>query len=87
MVTAALSIISGAMLWNLSDKLYMKRKNATLEIEGIVKQLTTAGEHEKISTVISLLTNDFTYSPQANHQKVCLNRYGHVSGLNGVQIC
>lgn len=42
-----------------------------VQIEGIVKQLATAGEHEKISAVIQLLTNDFTYSPQANHRKVC----------------
>ena len=47
---------------------------AFVQIEGIVKQLATAGEHEKISAVISLLTNDFTYSPQANHRKVCLDR-------------
>ncbi|KAG2549570.1 protein VAC14 homolog isoform X2 [Panicum virgatum] len=69
MVTDALCVIHGAMLRNLSNKLYEKRKNAVLEIEGIVKQLATAGEHEKISVVISLLINDFTYSPQATHRK------------------
>jgi len=36
-----------------------------VQIEGIVKQLATAGEHEKISAIISLLINYFTYSPQA----------------------
>jgi vacuole morphology and inheritance protein 14 len=41
-----------------------------VQIEGIVKQLATAGEHEKISAVIQLITNDFTFSPQANHRKV-----------------
>lgn len=35
-----------------------------------MKQLAQAGEHDKISSVISLLTNDFTYSPQANQRKV-----------------
>jgi vacuole morphology and inheritance protein 14 len=44
-----------------------------VQIEGIVKQLATAGEHEKISVVIQLLTNDFTFSPQANHRKVSNN--------------
>ena len=35
-----------------------------------MKQLTTAGDHDKITAVINLLTTEFTYSPQANHRKV-----------------
>ncbi|OMO60688.1 Armadillo-like helical [Corchorus capsularis] len=65
----ALSVIPASVLRNLSDKLYEKRKNAALEVEGIVKQLASAGDHEKISAVINLLTTEFTYSPQANHRK------------------
>ncbi|KAH6792684.1 ARM repeat superfamily protein [Perilla frutescens var. hirtella] len=65
----ALSVISAAVLRNLSDKLYEKRKNAALEVEGIVKQLAMAGDHDKITAVINLLTNEYTYSPQANHRK------------------
>ncbi|KAK8613890.1 hypothetical protein V6N13_101644 [Hibiscus sabdariffa] len=65
----ALSVIPSSVIRNLSDKLYEKRKNAALEIEGIVKQLAASGDHEKISAVISLLTTEFTYSPQANHRK------------------
>uniref|UniRef100_A0A0E0KAQ1 Vacuolar protein 14 C-terminal Fig4-binding domain-containing protein n=1 Tax=Oryza punctata TaxID=4537 RepID=A0A0E0KAQ1_ORYPU len=80
MAADALSIIPGAVLRNLSDKLYEKRKNAALEIEGIVKQLATAGEHDKISAVIALLTNDFTMSPQANHRK------GGLIGLAAVTV-
>ncbi|ONL95234.1 Protein VAC14-like protein [Zea mays] len=80
MAADALSIIPGAVLRNLSDKLYEKRKNAALEIEGIVKQLAMAGEHERISAVISLLTNDFTYSPQTNHRK------GGLIGLAAVTV-
>ncbi|OEL26527.1 Protein VAC14-like protein, partial [Dichanthelium oligosanthes] len=80
MAADALSIIPGAVLRNLSDKLYEKRKNAALEIEGIVKQLATAGEHEKISAVISLLISDFTNSPQANHRK------GGLIGLAAVTV-
>ncbi|XP_076924630.1 protein VAC14 homolog [Bidens hawaiensis] len=63
------SAIPAAVLRNLSDKLYEKRKNAALEVEGIVKQLTVAGDHDKISAVIKLLANEFTYSSQANHRK------------------
>ncbi|KAJ9153046.1 hypothetical protein P3X46_026535 [Hevea brasiliensis] len=65
----ALSVVPFSVLRNLSDKLYEKRKNAALEVEGIVKQLAAAGDHDKISAVINLLTTDFTYSPQANHRK------------------
>ncbi|RZC74862.1 hypothetical protein C5167_050339 [Papaver somniferum] len=65
----ALSIIPAAVLRNLADKLYEKRKNAALEVEGIVKQLAIAGDHDRITAVISLLITEFTYSPQANHRK------------------
>ncbi|KAL1828988.1 hypothetical protein ACET3Z_007400 [Daucus carota] len=65
----ALSAIPASVLRNLADKLYEKRKNAALEVEGIVKQLTAAGDHDRISAVINLLTNEYTYSPQANHRK------------------
>ncbi|KOM45978.1 hypothetical protein LR48_Vigan06g128400 [Vigna angularis] len=65
----ALSVIPPAVLRNLADKLYEKRKNAALEVEGIVKQLASAGDHDRIVAVISLLTTEFTCSPQANHRK------------------
>lgn len=65
----ALSLIPANVLRNLADKLYEKRKNAALEIEGIVKQLTTTGDHDRITALINLLTTEFTYSPQANHRK------------------
>ncbi|XP_057486097.1 protein VAC14 homolog isoform X2 [Actinidia eriantha] len=65
----ALCVIPASVLRNLSEKLYEKRKNAALELEGIVKQLAAAGDHDKITAVINLLTNEFTYSPQANHRK------------------
>ncbi|KAL1556525.1 PtdIns(3,5)P(2) sythesis regulation factor [Salvia divinorum] len=65
----ALSVVPAAVLRNLSDKLYEKRKNAALEVEGIVKQLAMAGDHDKITALINLLTNEYTYSPQANHRK------------------
>ncbi|KAL6566324.1 PtdIns(3,5)P(2) sythesis regulation factor [Orobanche gracilis] len=64
-----ISVIPAAVLRNLSDKLYEKRKNAALEVEGIVKQLAMAGDHDKITAVINLLANEYTYSPQINHRK------------------
>ncbi|KAJ7234738.1 hypothetical protein O6H91_Y450000 [Diphasiastrum complanatum] len=65
----ASTLLSASVLRNLADKLYEKRKNAALEVEGILKALTIAGDHDKISAVISILTNDYALSPQANHRK------------------
>eukprot|EP00250_Pteridium_aquilinum_P009774 c18928_g1_i1 orf=170-2287(+) len=63
------SLLPASVCRNLADKLYEKRKNAALEVEGIIRQLTTAGDHEKISAVILMLTNEFAMSPQANNRK------------------
>ncbi|KAK9158496.1 hypothetical protein Scep_005070 [Stephania cephalantha] len=41
-------------------------------IEEISKQLAMAGDHDKITVMINLFTNEFTSSPQANHRKVIL---------------
>ncbi|KAF3680504.1 hypothetical protein FXO37_03284 [Capsicum annuum] len=76
----ALSLIPASVLRNLSDKLYEKRKHAALELEGIVKQLAVAGDHDKITAVINLLTQEYTYSPQANHRK------GGLIGLAAVTV-
>ncbi|CAL5215232.1 unnamed protein product [Lathyrus oleraceus] len=65
----ALSAIPAAVLRNLADKLYEKRKNAALEVENIVKHLASNGDHDKIVSLINLLTTEFTYSPQPNHRK------------------
>ncbi|KAL8137983.1 hypothetical protein V2J09_003984 [Rumex salicifolius] len=61
--------LPAAVTRNLSDKLYEKRKNAALEVEGIVKGLVVQGDHEKISALIKLLGGEFTNSAQANHRK------------------
>ncbi|CAH9134316.1 unnamed protein product [Cuscuta epithymum] len=65
----ALCVVPAAVLRNLSDKLYEKRKNAALELEGIVKQLTLGGDHDRITAVINLLSEEYAFSPQANHRK------------------
>uniref|UniRef100_A0A0C9S6Q6 TSA: Wollemia nobilis Ref_Wollemi_Transcript_14439_1486 transcribed RNA sequence n=1 Tax=Wollemia nobilis TaxID=56998 RepID=A0A0C9S6Q6_9CONI len=65
----AASLLPASVLRNLADKLYEKRKNAALELEGVIKNLTAAGDHERISGIIHVLTNEFALSPQANHRK------------------
>ncbi|XP_010554404.1 PREDICTED: protein VAC14 homolog [Tarenaya hassleriana] len=76
----ALSAIPAAVHRNLSDKLYEKRKNAALELEGIVKSLVAAGDHEKMSKIIELLIKEFAKSPQTNHRK------GGLIGLAAVTV-
>ncbi|KAK9098631.1 hypothetical protein Syun_025676 [Stephania yunnanensis] len=71
-MTDALSSDPHGRLEESIDKPYEKRKNANAEIEEIVKQLAMAGDHDKITAMINLLTNEFPSSPQANHQKVIL---------------
>jgi vacuole morphology and inheritance protein 14 len=63
------SPLSQSVLRNLADKLYEKRKTAALEVESVVKALTAAKDHEKISSVIHLLTYEFALSPLVNHRK------------------
>ncbi|XP_002984143.2 protein VAC14 homolog [Selaginella moellendorffii] len=63
------ALLQASVLRNLSDKLYEKRKIAALEVEGVLKSLVSSGDHEKISSVISILINDYALSPQANHRK------------------
>ncbi|KAK9142388.1 hypothetical protein Syun_011788 [Stephania yunnanensis] len=73
----ALLVIPTAVLRNLSDKLYEKRKNATREVSSFpfpaeisdFDVLAMAGDHNKITTMSNPLTNEFTSSPQANHRK------------------
>ncbi|KAL0737411.1 hypothetical protein Bca4012_013621 [Brassica carinata] len=65
----ALSLIPAAVHRNLSDKLYEKRKYAALEIENTVKNLTSAGDHDKLSKVIDMLVKEFAKSPQPYHRQ------------------
>lgn len=54
----------------LIDDLVMWIFWRSLQVEGIVKTLAAAGDHDKITAVINLLTTEYTFSPQANHRKV-----------------
>ena len=66
---------------NLGDRSYEKRKQAALEIEHIIKDLTKSEDHgEAVQGVILLLTKDYALSLQANHRK------GGLIGLAAVAI-
>lgn len=59
-----------AVLRQIGDKLYEKRKVAALEVEQIVKRLAAAGDQARIRAIIEKLIAEYAFSPQANHRKV-----------------
>jgi vacuole morphology and inheritance protein 14 len=78
-------LLPQAVLRQIGDKLYEKRKMAALEVEQIVKRLAGAGDTSKISAIIDKLIAEFAFSPQANHRKVRVwGRWGGV-GLRAEQ--
>eukprot|EP00879_Flechtneria_rotunda_P011564 GHRR01012079.1.p1 GENE.GHRR01012079.1~~GHRR01012079.1.p1 ORF type:complete len:108 (+),score=27.15 GHRR01012079.1:424-747(+) len=64
-------LLPQAVLRQIGDKLYEKRKVAALEVEQIVKRLAATGDTTKISAIIDKLISEYAFSPQANHRKVC----------------
>lgn len=72
-MVATEELLPQAVLRQIGDKLYEKRKMAALEVEQIVKRLATAGDTAKISSIIDKLISEFAFSPQANHRKVSLD--------------
>jgi hypothetical protein len=70
-MVATEDLLPQAVLRQIGDKLYEKRKMAALEVEQIVKRLAAAGDTAKISSIIDKLIAEFAFSPQANHRKVC----------------
>jgi vacuole morphology and inheritance protein 14 len=58
-----------AILRNLGDRSYDKRKNAALDIENLIKQLQENNDTNRIRDVITVLGKDFACSTNANHRK------------------
>jgi hypothetical protein len=44
-------------------------------VEAIIRGLVAQQDHERISSLISLLVHDFALSPQSNHRKVQSSRF------------
>jgi vacuole morphology and inheritance protein 14 len=72
-MVASEELLPQAVLRQIGDKLYEKRKVAALEVEQIVKRLATAGDQNRIRLIIDKLIAEYAFSPQANHRKVGLN--------------
>lgn len=69
-MVAVEELLPQAVLRQIGDKLYEKRKVAALEVEQIVKRLAAAGDTAKISAIIDKLIAEYAFSAQANHRKV-----------------
>mmetsp|Transcript_24960 Transcript_24960/g.36819 ORF Transcript_24960/g.36819 Transcript_24960/m.36819 type:complete len:706 (-) Transcript_24960:121-2238(-) len=67
-----------AILRGLGDRSYDKRKNAALDLTGLIKNYQENGEKERIASVINLLAQEFVRSRNANHRK---------GGLIGIAAC
>jgi hypothetical protein len=63
-------LLPQAVLRQIGDKLYEKRKVAALEVEQIVKRLAAVSDTAKISAILDKLIAEYAFSAQANHRKV-----------------
>jgi hypothetical protein len=63
-------LLPQAVLRQIGDKLYEKRKLAALEVEQLIKRLALANDQARVRTIIDKLIGEFAFSPQANHRKV-----------------
>ncbi|KAH6677519.1 vacuolar protein 14 C-terminal Fig4p binding-domain-containing protein [Halenospora varia] len=53
----------------LNDKLYDKRKVGALDLERVIRDLTTAKEFDRIKKIIEQLCNDFAYAVHQPHAR------------------
>ena len=60
---------------NLGQREYEKRKQAALEIETAVRDLSDAGDFDKINTLVSQIVNDLVESAQPNMRKGALHAH------------
>lgn len=87
MAASVEELLPPAVVRNIGDKLYEKRKSAALEVEQLVKRLATASNTVKIKKLVDRLVDDFALSGQANLRKgglLCLA--AATVGLRSVQV-
>jgi vacuole morphology and inheritance protein 14 len=63
-------LLPQAVLRQIGDKLYEKRKLAALEVEQLIKRLAVSNDQQRIRAIIDKLIGEFAFSPQPNHRKV-----------------
>lgn len=53
----------------LNDKLYDKRKVGALELERIIREHSSAGDHQRVSDILDQLCNDYAYAVHQPHAR------------------
>lgn len=72
MVSGDGELLPQAVLRQIGDKLYDKRKTAALEVEQIIKKLVSANDLNRIRLIIDKLIADYAFSAQTNYRKGAL---------------
>ncbi|KAG2433054.1 hypothetical protein HYH02_012758 [Chlamydomonas schloesseri] len=68
----AVDLLPAAVLRQIGDKLYEKRKVAALEVEQLIKKLAAQNDQHRIRLTVDKLISDYAFSSQANHRKGAL---------------
>ncbi len=69
---AAEELLPPAVLRQIGDKLYEKRKAAALEVEQVVKRLAAHNDQHRLRLIIDKLISEYAFSNQANARKVII---------------
>ncbi|KAI9332131.1 vacuolar protein 14 C-terminal Fig4p binding-domain-containing protein [Zopfochytrium polystomum] len=59
-------VLAPVVVRGLNDKLYEKRKAAAIEVEKLVREALVNNDHQRISSIVISLIQDFAYSAGAN---------------------
>ncbi|KXZ45904.1 hypothetical protein GPECTOR_49g488 [Gonium pectorale] len=78
-MVASDELLPTAVLRQIGDKLYEKRKAAALDVEQLIKRLALQNDQHRIRLIIDKLISEYAFSSQANHRKA--------RGLGGALLC
>lgn len=70
-MVASDELLPAAVLRQIGDKLYEKRKLAALDVEQLIKRLAAQNDQHRIRLIIEKLISEYAFSSQPNHRKVC----------------
>ncbi|GLI67554.1 hypothetical protein VaNZ11_011781 [Volvox africanus] len=71
-MVASDELLPAAVLRQIGDKLYEKRKFAALDVEQLIKRLAAQNDQHRIRLIIDKLISEYSFSSQANHRKGAL---------------
>ncbi|EFJ46562.1 hypothetical protein VOLCADRAFT_62382 [Volvox carteri f. nagariensis] len=71
-MVASDELLPAAVLRQIGDKLYEKRKVAALDVEQLIKRLASHNDQHRIRLIIDKLITEYAFSSQANHRKGAL---------------